>query len=166
MKTRSRPSLLKSGLSIVELMIVVAILSGLVTMSVTKLNQHRLRARQAEVRVTLTHIYNLERVYFLDRLRYAPVSSDFSAAPYNSLLRYGFTGFAGGTHNCTLASNFLGEIMRDCSSARYGYWVDGDANGFMARAGSGCTFNEERYQMDHNKDFLRTDAGVETTLCN
>ena len=69
MSTLSAPFSLKNdkGFSLVELMIVVAIIGVLSALAVPKFQSFQAKAKQSEAKSNLSHIYTLEQSYFGDR---------------------------------------------------------------------------------------------------
>ncbi len=65
-----------SGFSLVELMIVVAIIGILSALAIPQFTAFQARARQAEARTNLSHIYNLQETFFSANNRYASFTED------------------------------------------------------------------------------------------
>ena len=120
------------GFSLVELMIVVGIIGVLATLAVPKFQAFQAKARSAEAKTMLNHIYTLEEAYKLDNNSYL----DFAS--------YGRQ--AAGALNCTVPTNAqnIGFEIKPCGGPvpRYGYSVNGATNSaFISRAASGATAN-------------------------
>lgn len=96
------------GFSLVELMIVVAIIGILAGLAVPKFNLFQAKARQAEVKTNLSSIYTLQQSYFGDNDVYV----QFSGVKKNS---------------CTGAAE-LGFTPSPCSGLRYEYSSTATAN--------------------------------------
>ncbi len=102
----------QKGFSLVELMIVVAIIGILAALALPKFSKFQAKARQAEAKSNLSHIYTLETAYHGDNDSYATLSG--RGVITNS--------------TCTTA-NPLGFILPDCSKVRYEYSIAAGANG-------------------------------------
>lgn len=76
MSTLSAPFSLKNdkGFSLVELMIVVAIIGVLAALAVPKFQSFQAKAKQSEAKSNLSHIYTLEQSYFGEHDAYAPLA--------------------------------------------------------------------------------------------
>ena len=59
-----------SGFSLVELMIVVGIIGVLAAVATPKMQVFMAKAKQAEAKTTLSHIYTLEQAYFAENSTY------------------------------------------------------------------------------------------------
>ncbi len=66
----------QKGFSLVELMIVVGIIGILSALAIPQFSAFQARARQAEARATLSHIYTLQQSFFSDQNRYAGFTVD------------------------------------------------------------------------------------------
>jgi prepilin-type N-terminal cleavage/methylation domain-containing protein len=110
----------QSGFSLVELMVVVAIIGVLSSLAVPRFKVFQAKSRQAEAKANLSHIYTLEQSYLGDNDKYVSLVNACS-------------------------NNDLGFTL-DCSAARYDYTVTATATTFVATATgkkdlirSGCT---------------------------
>ena len=74
----------QSGLSLIELMIVVAIIGILAALAIPRFQGFQARARQAEGKSNLNHVYTLEQSYHGDNDAYA----DFADEVGNACLLY------------------------------------------------------------------------------
>ncbi|MGE0172832.1 MAG: type IV pilin protein [Oligoflexales bacterium] len=101
----------QDGFSLVELMIVVGIIGLLATLAVPRFQQFQAKARMAEAKNMLNHIYTLQESYHLDTNQYMP----FSIYGRNS----------DGTAQCTPPANAgtIGFEISPCNNVvpRYGY---------------------------------------------
>lgn len=94
-----------AGFSLVELMIVVAIIGVLAALAVPKFKTFQAKARQAEVKTNLTHIYTLEEAYYGDNEAYIAMPS---------------TGFVSrAAVNCN--ANALGFLPQPCQRLKVRY---------------------------------------------
>jgi len=92
-----------SGFSLVELMVVVAIIGILAALAVPKFQTFQAKARQSEAKTNLSHIYTLEVSYHGENNTYLALTS------------------IGATNNCVLGANTLGFTLTDCTKVRYDY---------------------------------------------
>jgi len=103
------------GFSLVELMIVVSIIGVLAALAVPRFQGFQARAKSAEARTSLAHIYTLEQSYYGDNDTYA-----------NSFLTIGFS--INGQTGATITANVTNKV-------RYGYTFDSASiTAFTARA--------------------------------
>lgn len=118
----------QSGFSLVELMIVVGIIGILAAMAIPRFQKFQAKARMAEGRNMLNHIFTLEESYHLET---------------NTYLAFGAVGanLGGGNPTCSnAASEQLGLEFSPCTSVnpRYRYQTTNVANStFTATATSG-----------------------------
>ena len=122
-------SQVQAGFSLVELMIVVAIIGLLATVAVPKFEIFRAKARQVEAKNNLSHIYTLQHAFFGD-------NEDFSSLPSPVGFRLG----AGS--GCANVNNDLGFYLRPCDDGtivvRYSYTATASSNTeFTAQAITG-----------------------------
>ena len=135
------------GFSLVELMVVVAIIGVLASLAVPRFKTFQAKARQAEAKTNLAHLYTLQQSYYADYDSYWKGDNTF--------------GF-----ECS--QNELGFMVTPCDidgkyskNKRYSYKVvSGDSMEFEARAQSqagkdnrilaGCTADEWKINQDKN----------------
>ena len=133
---RSKPL----GFSLLELMVVVAILGILATVAVPRFNIFRARGRQAEAKSNLGVMYTLQEAYNVDEETYYNGAAVGGAKAMNDdSLAVGYRGNATGTSCtntiCVCNSNKLGFTVANCGQMRYGYFVTaGNENSFTAIA--------------------------------
>lgn len=125
------------GFSLLELMVVVAILGVLATVAVPRFNIFRARARQSEAKSNLGVIYTLQEAFKIDKENfYDGDHNKWGGTQMNDNgSRDGYTG--GGTGACAaaVANNALGFRFANCTEARYGYYMAGGVeNWFTAIA--------------------------------
>ena len=80
----------QSGFSLVELMIVVAIIGILSALAVPRFQSFQAKARQSEAKNNLSHIYTLEQSYYGDNDTFTQISAVGRNA-CNSINDIGFT---------------------------------------------------------------------------
>ena len=120
-----------AGFSLLELMVVVAILGVLATVAVPRFNIFRARARQSEVKSNLGVIFTLQEAFAIEQETYYSGDSGSWGGTQmnNNATRDGYTG--GGSGDCK--ENKLGFRLANCDQARYGYFMNGAGeNGFLA----------------------------------
>ena len=125
------------GFSLLELMVVVAIIGILATVAVPRFNIFRSRARQAEAKSNLGVIFTLQESFAIDHERYYDGDSNtWGGVDMNTNgSRYGYGG--SGSDGCVVgrSRNKMGFRMANCAKARYGYFINGGGeNGFLAIA--------------------------------
>ena len=134
----------ESGFSLVELMIVVGIIGILATMAMPKFQEFQSKAKMAEAKTALSHLYTMQHSYFLENDEYINFS------PLN---------FANGCTNNE--AEMLGFEIQPCTKQvpRYDYSTTGadsaSFDGFAESKASVCK-NATRhwFGIDENKSFL------------
>lgn len=141
----------QSGFSLVELMVVVAIIGILAALAVPKFQSFQAKARQSEAKNNLSHIYTLEMSYYGDNDTYIAVDKI-------------------GADACD-ATNPIGFRVTGCKSGkvRYNYTVALAGDGFLATAENGSKFkivsgcaDKDRWTMDEDKNLTAVENAVET----
>jgi len=82
----------KSGFSLVELMVVVAIIGILASLAIPQVSKFQARARQSEAKTQLAAIYTAEKAFYVEYTAYHNAFAAFGYAPEGTL-RYN-VGFA------------------------------------------------------------------------
>ena len=95
----------EQGFSLVELMIVVSIIGILAALAGPRFKTFQAKARQAEAKTSLGHIYTLEQSYFSDNDTYGDETQIGFAVQGNSRYVYTVTGAS--------ATDFLGNAVED-----------------------------------------------------
>ena len=131
-------------------MVVVAIIGILAVIAIPRFRIFQAKARQAEAKYNLSHIYTLQHSYYGEYDKYATIAPPGVGAPI----------FGGGPNSCP--PNVLGFSISPCSAARYNYHViaSSDGSGFLAHAYSGTGVNnkvlrgclQEGWTINHNKE--------------
>lgn len=140
-----------AGFSLLELMVVVAIIGVLATVAVPRFNIFRARARQGEAKSNLGVIFTLQEAFKIDKEQYydgddgtwggEAMQGYANASGYRGGARAAVTtgprrnrrpASAGGSE---CPSNKLGFRLANCNAARYGYYIVGaNEDEFMAYA--------------------------------
>lgn len=119
----------EQGFSLVELMIVVAIIGVLSALAIPKFQTFQAKARMAESKTNLNSLYTLEESYFADNDTYVAL-----AATGTNLAA------AGGT----CPQNTLGFVPAPCNKSRYQYTTTAATTAaFTAQATTGTGANNK-----------------------
>ncbi|HNT55772.1 MAG TPA: prepilin-type N-terminal cleavage/methylation domain-containing protein [Anaerolineaceae bacterium] len=121
----------EGGFSLVELMIVVGIIGVLATLAVPRFQQFQAKARMAEAKNMLNHVYTLQESHSLENNTYVAFTN-YGRTSTNAL-------------QCTPPAGAvtLGFTIDPCAGAvpRYGYASTGAVGNFTARATTGANAN-------------------------
>ncbi|WP_413288249.1 type IV pilin protein [Bdellovibrio sp. HCB337] len=118
MNVTSRKS--QAGFSLVELMVVVAIIGILASLAIPSIGKYMAKARQSEAKTQLSSLYTAEKAFYAE---YTIYDNRFGAVGYSpeGLLRYnvGFTGGtvalpANGYNNTLVGSQLLTNTLAFC----------------------------------------------------
>lgn len=139
----------KLGFSLLELMVVVAIIGVLATFAVPRFNIFRARARQGEAKSNLGVIFTLQEAFKIDKERYYNGDDAYWGGDgMDSSAKADSVGYAGGTPADTdCKANKLGFRLANCTASRYRYWIDKDQTGeddFAALAFAASDVAEKR----------------------
>ena len=126
-----------AGFSLLELMVVVAIIGVLAAVAVPRFNIFRARARQAEAKSNLGVIFTLQEAFKIDKEEY--YNGDQTHWGGQRMNRYqdadGYSRVRGAGNRSRCRSNRLGFRLANCDAARYGYWIhNGNEDQFVAMA--------------------------------
>lgn len=127
------------GFSLVELMVVVAIIGILASIAMPRYDKFKARAHQSEAKVSLSQIYTLQTVAYIEADKYVDMD-------------------AYGKGSCT-PSTKLGFRIDNCPGAKYTYTVVATPTTFTARASTGtpngiyprCADGEDVWEIDDLK---------------
>ena len=124
-----------AGFSLLELMVVVAIIGVLATVAVPRFNIFRARARQGEAKSNLGVIFTLQEAFKIDKEAYYDGAASWGGTRMDRAQdRDGYRG-NGATDPSLCRQNKLGFRLANCAAARYGYWIsDADESNFLAIA--------------------------------
>ncbi len=115
----------QAGFSLLELMVVVAILGILSTVAVPRFNIFRARSRQAEAKSNMGVIFTLQESFNIEHEKYYNGDKDDWGG--DSMMTNGNTNAEGvgyvsaGTSEC--GKNKLGFRLANCTKARYAYMI-------------------------------------------
>lgn len=112
-----------AGFSLLELMVVVAIIGVLAAVAVPRFNIFRARARQAEAKNNLGVIFTLQEAFKIDKEKYYDGAATWGGAAMNTDATSQGYRTAGSSPICE--ANKLGYRLANCDAARYRYWVAG-----------------------------------------
>ncbi len=174
----------KQAFSLVELMIVVAIIGILAALAIPRFQQFQAKARQAEARSNLVHIYTLQISYNgdndtfsnMDCLTLGTVTPQASGAEKTACgnIKQG----AWADVNACNTTNEIGFRITDCQKVRYLYTIKGSQNQFTATASEidagaansrrvfpGCSSgSNDEWQINENKALYNYQRGGQTAL--
>lgn len=145
MDIRLKLSSHQKGFSLVELMIVVAIIGILAALAVPKFQMFQAKAKQSEAKNNLSHIYTLEMSYFGDNDTYVNFDTIGRSGPAAT--------------ECKNPTNVLGfKPQGACNKIRYGYSVTGataaaftgEAVSYANLIVSGCT-SQDKWTINQDK---------------
>ena len=126
-----------AGFSLVELMVVVAIMSGLIYLGMPRFRQFQATSRRAEAISTLGTIHKLQTLHQQDKERFAEWAAANLIGNDGTTTRKCDWGNDGQTGTKKGAKS-LGFRPTGCAEMRYGYWilrdVDAGKENFLAIA--------------------------------
>lgn len=176
----------RQGFSLVELMIVVAIIGILAALAIPRFQQFQSKSRQAEARSNLAHIYTLQVSYNGDNDTFSNFACLSQGTPSDDANSAGTacgnsaaTAWSG-VNTCN-TTNDIGFRVTDCKKVRYLYTNRGDQNRFTATAAEltagtgasrrvfpGCTTNADRWEINQDKSLYNHSPTGGTALqsCN
>ncbi len=174
----------KQAFSLVELMIVVAIIGILAALAIPRFQQFQAKARQAEARSNLVHIYTLQISYNGDNDTFSnmdcltlgtvtPQAFGSEKTACGNLKQGAWVGV-----NACNTTNEIGFRITDCQKVRYLYTIRGAQNQFTATASEidaggansrrvfpGCSSgSNDEWQINENKALYNYQFGGQTAL--
>ena len=177
----------REGFSLVELMIVVAIIGILAALAIPRFQQFQSKSRQAEARSNLAHIYTLQVSYNGDNDTFSNFTclSNGTTTTFGSGLGAAGCGNTnatawGGVNSCN-TTNDIGFRVTDCKKVRYKYQNIGNQNQFTATASEldagtvatrrvfpGCSGNNDSWEINQDKSLYNHSPTGGTALqsCN
>ena len=138
----------RSGFSLIELMVVVAIMAFLAMIAVPNFNRFLAKAKRAEAYMNLNSIYAAEKAYFAEHNTYSDILTGENGIgwkpegkPYYS---YGFAGAEG-------RNNFIGKAGGQIQGSH------ADKAGFIAIAAS----DKDILSVDENNNIIIVQDGLQ-----
>ena len=151
----------KSGFTIIELMIVVAIIAFLATVSIPKYFNCYAKAKQAEVAMNLASIHTAQQAYYAENGSYSKVlvgqdGIGWQPQGKNFYYTYGFN-FAGAKEGVNYFVGKLGAKKESLGA------TNADKKGFIVAAAGDVTGKEkiDLWQIDQNRNLKNTQKGIE-----
>ncbi|MBD3273190.1 prepilin-type N-terminal cleavage/methylation domain-containing protein [Candidatus Dependentiae bacterium] len=151
----------KSGFTIIELMIVVAIIAFLATVSVPKYFKYHAKAKQAEVAMNLASLHTAQQAYFAENGTYSKVLNGPDGIGWqpqgnNFYYTYGFNfpGAKEGIHY------FVGKLGAKKESLGQ---TQADKTGFIVSA-AGDVIGKQKidlWQIDQDRNLKNVQKGIE-----
>ena len=129
---KKAPPLLLQGFSLLEMMIVVAIIATLMTLAYPRLEQYLVSSRQTEAKLNLTAIYTAQKIFHASNLKYAETLND------------------------------LGVALAEDEAALYDYALEADTSSFIATATGNIDDDapNDVWTIDENKNLINVENDV------
>ena len=139
MKKGIRTLLEETGFTLVELMVVVAIIGVLAAVAVPNYQRFQAKARQTEARSNLSNIRAVEISYAVDASTFTSCLANIGFSIPTSAIKYYTSGFSSGLTGCGPGGGALCNLMYQSTSATStGSCVEGDSiNMFLANVQGG-----------------------------
>lgn len=124
----------QNGFSLVELMVVVAIIGILATVAIPSVTKYMAKARQSEAKANLASLYSAEKAFYVEHSFYASHFQNVGHGPEGQI-RYNY-GFGVGTTAAEYASmGFFGAAVPNVFSAGRACISGGSFNCTLMREG-------------------------------
>lgn len=168
------------GFSLVELMVVVAIIGVLAAIGVPSLQKYMAKSRQAEAKTNLASLYTANKAFFAEYNTYHTSFNVIGFAPegqlrYNvgfgadssvTLSEYGYTGTDSGWNDaiafCGGAPNSPCQIMAEAKGQTLESIYTADASTFLAAARGRIYKNQpDTWSINDTKNIRNTQPGVD-----
>lgn len=140
----------QSGFSLVELMVVVAIIGILATVAIPSVSKYMAKARQSEIKSNLASVYSAQKAFFVEYNGYASHFNVIGHAPDGSLrYDYGFdtattvAQYAGMGYNVTAATLALPNYIITAGAGCTNTIAQMNAGNVTSAAGVKCTMLKE-----------------------
>lgn len=137
----------EGGFSLVELMVVVAIIGILATVAIPSVSKYMMKARQSEVKANLASLYSAEKAFSVEYGQYASFFNVVGHSPEGTI-RYDY-----GFDVPTTVAQFTGMGYNTTAAALTG------AN-YINSAGAGCTLTAAQL----NTGTVTSAAGLKCTM--
>lgn len=166
----------QEGFTLVELMVVVAIIGILSAVAIPNFKTYQSKSRSSEARLQLSSLYTAEVAFASDYDNYATCLEDMGYTPggdssndYNGANRYYGVGFASAVPTGQVANNVNGSNCTQNSNFQYfdslrvTSGASGDTGAFVSSGdvtvqGSGTSFNAQAVGVIHS-DFTANSGG-------
>lgn len=154
---RKRPVLNQSGFTLVELMVVVAIIGILAAVAIPNYQKYQARARQSEAKIALSSVYTAEKAYSTENSTYSSCLQQIGYAPDGFAAgvgkRYYAVGFTDAASNGAVCGPAGGQA---CATV---VW-----NGTVPDAGDPCATGNGTSNFLHN--VTASQGGIAATQAN